>query len=123
MSPAALFSIGSTLAMVSWLALGVALFLRPIRHWTWRITGLAVPAVLAVAYALLIARGFAEAPDGGFGSIEAVRTLFTSDAALTAGWLLPSLAAARLTLRCSSRAISTYNRFRSSCDMVYLEFE
>jgi hypothetical protein len=87
MTPATLFSAGSTLALVCWLALALTLFLPRHRERVWQATGLAVPGLLAVAYAGLIARGFAEAPDGGFGSIEAVRALFASDAALAAGWL------------------------------------
>ena len=36
---------------------------------------------------MLIRAGFAEAPNGGFGSVAQVRNLFASDAALVAGWL------------------------------------
>jgi hypothetical protein len=87
MAPAPLFSVASALALLCWLALAGSLFVPRIRSGVGHVTGLAVPAVLAVAYVVLISRGFAEAPTGGFGSIEAVRALFASDAALTAGWL------------------------------------
>lgn len=43
--------------------------------------------LLGLAYGLLLFRGFRERTGGGFGSIAAVRLLFTSDAALAAGWL------------------------------------
>ena len=87
MNPTTLFSVSNLLAVVCWLALAGSLFLLRIRPWTWRITGLVVPAVFAATYVLLLPRGMSEAPDGGFGSIDAVRALFASDLALTAGWL------------------------------------
>lgn len=87
LSPSLVFSLGNQIAMLCWLVLALSLFVPAIREWTWRATGLIVPALLAVAYALLIMRGFDEATGGGFGSIEQVRALFASDAALTAGWL------------------------------------
>lgn len=87
LSPSLVFSLGNQLAMLCWIILALSLFLPAIREWTWRATGRVVPALLAVAYALLIMRGFGEAEGGGFGSIEQVRALFASDAALTAGWL------------------------------------
>lgn len=85
--PQMLFSYGGTLALGCWIALALSLFVSPIRSWVWRITGLVVPTLLAVAYFVLIRQGFAEAHGGGFGSIAQVRTLFASDAALAAGWL------------------------------------
>ena len=45
-----------------------------------------VLAAISVAVAGLVAAFFAGS-DGGFGSIEAVRALFQSDALLVAGWL------------------------------------
>lgn len=87
MNPAALFTVSNLLALAGWLALAGSLFLTRMRPWTWSLTGLVIPAVFAIVYVLLLPRGFAEAPDGGFSSIEAVRGLFASDAALTAGWL------------------------------------
>jgi hypothetical protein len=57
--------------------------MRPI---AWPAAQLAVPAILAVAYVLLIAEGFG-AEGGGFGTIEEVRALFADDSALAAGWL------------------------------------
>ncbi len=81
------FSIGGLLAMAGWLALAISLFLEPIRTWTWRITGIAIPGVLAVAYVALLLSNTNANPDGGFGSIEAVRALFSDDPALAAGWL------------------------------------
>lgn len=84
MSPYELiFAIANPLAMLGWL--GLALF--PGRRIVVDgISGVAIPALLALAYAGLIAAFFAGS-DGGFGSIEAVRALFQSDALLVAGWL------------------------------------
>ena len=87
MSPDTVFSGASTLALLSWAVLAVSLFLPRLRPATWRITGLAVPLILALAYVVLLPRGMTQAPQGGFGSIVAVRALFASDFALTAGWL------------------------------------
>jgi hypothetical protein len=84
MSPYELiFAIANPLAMLGWL--GLALF--PARKIVVDgISGVAIPALFAVAYAGLVAAFFAGS-DGGFSSIEAVRALFQSDALLVAGWL------------------------------------
>lgn len=87
MVSADLFSAGNGLALAGWLMLAVSLFLPRARAVLWRITGLGVPALLAVAYGLLLWRGLGAVQDGGFDSIPAVRALFANDAALTAGWL------------------------------------
>ena len=87
-SPAALFSAASTAALPAWVALAASLFLPAARRWTWRVTGVLLPALLAVGYVAALAAGVRGGdPDGGFGSIAAVRALFANDYALTAGWL------------------------------------
>ena len=53
----------------------------------WPAAQFVVPALLAVAYILLIWPGFGEAEGGGFGSIAEIRALFANDSALAAGWL------------------------------------
>jgi hypothetical protein len=87
LDPATAFSLGGLLAMAGWLALLASLFLPAIRPAAWTAAAAAIPAVLAVAYILLIAEGFGAAEGGGFGSIEEVRALFANDSALAAGWL------------------------------------
>ena len=84
MSPFELiFTIANPMAMLGWI--GLALF--PGRKLVVDgISGIAIPALLALAYAGLVAAFFAGA-EGGFSSIEAVRALFQSDALLVAGWL------------------------------------
>ncbi|MET0314955.1 MAG: ABA4-like family protein [Hansschlegelia sp.] len=83
----ALFAACNAIALVAWLALGVALFAPAARRWTWRIAGLALPALFAVAYVGALTTGLAAGGEGGFGSIPAVRALFANDHALTAGWI------------------------------------
>jgi hypothetical protein len=85
--PTTAFSLGGNLTMLGWLGLIVSLFWAPARPAVQAATRLIIPALLAVAYGLLIYAGFGEAEGGGFGSIAEVRALFASDSALTAGWL------------------------------------
>ena len=82
------FSVSGAAAVLSWLALGASLFLPAnLRSPIWIGTGLAVPALTGLAYAVLLAQGLRARTGGGFGSIAAVRRLFSNDAALAAGWL------------------------------------
>ena len=85
--PTTAFSIGGNLAMLGWFGLLVSLFWAPARPSIQVATRLVIPALLALAYGLLIYAGFGEAEGGGFGSIGEVRALFASDSALAAGWL------------------------------------
>ncbi len=88
LKPSFAFSAGSTLASFSWLFLTVSLFVSAsLRSAILSGTTIAVPAILGIAYAVLLTRGFLDRTGGGFGSIEAVRRLFASDGALAAGWL------------------------------------
>lgn len=87
LDPATCFKLGGQLAMLGWLGLIVSLFVERVRPITQIAARFAFPTLLAIAYGLLIRAGFAQAPDGGFGSIAQVRALFASDSALTAGWL------------------------------------
>lgn len=87
MNPVLIFTLGNQVALLCWLALIAALAIPTARSAIWRTTGLIVPSIMACGYVALILAGRAEAPDGGFGSLLQVRTLFASDAALAAGWL------------------------------------
>lgn len=87
LDPSFVFSLAGKLAMLGWLALLVALFFKPARQYAFPAAQFVIPAILAVGYILMIWQGRAGFEQGGFGSIEAVRTLFANDAALTAGWL------------------------------------
>jgi hypothetical protein len=78
-----MFSIANGIAIAGWA--GLAVFPgRPIV--TGCVSGLAIPALLGIAYAALVATSFAGA-EGGFSSLADVRALFSSDALLLAGWL------------------------------------
>jgi len=85
--PSTAFSIGGFLAMLGWFGLLVSLFIASARPIAQAAARLAIPALLAIVYGLLIRVGFGEAQGGGFGSIAEVRALFSSDSALAAGWL------------------------------------
>jgi len=78
-----MFSVANLVAVAAWA--GLALF--PARRAVVDgLCGLAVPALLGIVYAGLVAAFFAGA-DGGFSSLASVRSLFASDALLLAGWL------------------------------------
>lgn len=85
--PSTVFIAGTYLAMAGWAGLLIALFVKAARPYAWNAAALVIPALLAVAYILLIAEGWGAAEDGGFGSIPEVRALFSDDHALAAGWL------------------------------------
>ena len=81
------FSLAGLLAMLGWLGLIAALFVPALRRHALAAAGALVPALLAIAYILLLVDGISAAEGGGFGSIREVRALFANDAALAAGWL------------------------------------
>lgn len=85
--PAIAYDLGGKLVMLGWAGLIASLFVERARPVTQAATRLIIPALLAIAYGLLIWTGFGEAEGGGYGSIAEVRALFASDSALTAGWL------------------------------------
>ena len=85
--PTQAYDVAGKLVMLGWLGLIVSLFVERVRPAMQLATRLVIPALLAIAYGLLIRAGFAEAPAGGFGSITEIRALFASDSALVAGWL------------------------------------
>ena len=85
LDPASAFSLAGPLVMAGWIALLVSLFVAPVRPYAWPAAQLAIPALLALAYILLIVEGMG-AEGGGFGSIGEIRALFANDAALVAGW-------------------------------------
>jgi hypothetical protein len=81
-----LFLGGNMLAILGWLALAAAPLLPRHKVRLRTAAGLAVPLLFAAAYLGLIATSWSSA-QGGYGSIEAVRTLFDSPGMLVAGWL------------------------------------
>src|SRR5688500_7721587 len=87
LDPHLAFSLAGLLAIAGWLGLLLALIVEPARPVAWAAARIVVPAILAVAYMLLLWDGFGAAEGGGFGSIAEVRALFADDSALAAGWL------------------------------------
>ena len=80
-----LFQIANATAAVGWLAL-LASPLVP--RWADRIGGFAIPLVLALGYATMIALSFGgNGSDGGFDTLEGVAALFSAREAVLIGWL------------------------------------
>ena len=78
-----IFSAANIVALAGWA--GLVLF--PGRRLVVEtISGLAIPALLAVAYTALVAVFFTSG-EGGYSNLSAVRQLFQSDGLLLAGWL------------------------------------
>ncbi len=85
MTPETVFSAASMTAMAGWLVLIAGIVLkRPLLR--DRLAGLAVPLVLSLAYAALIALYWSGA-EGGFDTLANVQKLFTSPWAALAGWI------------------------------------
>jgi len=79
----ALFGLANTLALVSWAALIAA----PRRSALLAGVRYGVIGLLCLAYSLLVMIFFFSVQGGGFGSLHQVKTLFSSDPVLLAGWL------------------------------------
>jgi hypothetical protein len=78
-----LFSAANTLALAAWLGL-LVLPRWPRLLQTIRI---GVVGLLAAGYSALVFVYFFRVDGGGFGSLAAVKTLFSSDPVLLAGWV------------------------------------
>ncbi len=78
-----IFAIANPVALIGWIGLAVFPGRKLV---TDTVSGIVIPALLAVAYTGLVAAYFAGS-EGGFSSLAAVRQLFQSDALLLAGWL------------------------------------
>jgi hypothetical protein len=84
LSPDRIFALGNGLALLGWIALAAA---SPRQRWAegvWRITGRAIPLLLALAYIAMLVVHWGP---GGFGSLAEVRQLFDRPGLLAAGWL------------------------------------
>ncbi len=82
---ARVFAAAGQLAMLGWLLL---IFLPRWRWTTIFITSWLIPAILAVAYLILMVLYFRSAPEGAtFGSLDGVRLFFELDGLLLAGWI------------------------------------
>ncbi len=85
MTASQLFSIANPVALLGWIILITAIFLkRP--FWRDEVAGRWIPLGLSGVYSVLIAFFFFQA-DGGFDTLENVQKLFTSPWAALAGWI------------------------------------
>lgn len=83
MTPNQLFSIANFVALCCWLMLAV----MPGQKWVSIVAaGVAVPALLAAVYTVIVALTLSSA-DGGFSSLPEVARLFNNPWLLLAGWL------------------------------------
>ena len=78
-----IFSIANTTALAGWIVLLGSPFIPRIAD---RISGLLIPALLAVAYAGLVL-AFWSSAKGGFDSLDNVAALFQTRELLLAGWI------------------------------------
>lgn len=83
MTPDNLFGICNTTAMAGWLALLASPFAPKLAD---RISGLAIPALLSIAYAGLVL-AFWSGAAGGFDTLPNVMLLFTRPEIALAGWI------------------------------------
>ncbi len=83
MTPETLFAVANPAAMAGWLALAAAPLAPRLAD---LVAGLAIPALLSVAYAGLIL-AFWSGAEGGFGSLAEVTALFGTPEIVLAGWL------------------------------------
>lgn len=83
MATETLFGICNMMAMAGWLALLASPFAPKLAD---RISGLAIPALLSVAYAGLVLAFWRGAP-GGFDTLANVTLLFTTPEIVLAGWI------------------------------------
>ena len=83
MTPELAFSVANLTAMVSW----VLLVVLPRRRWvSHTVAGVGVPALIAVAYVVLIATNWGGSA-GGFSTLASVALLFANPWMLLAGWV------------------------------------
>ncbi|MGV6839913.1 MAG: ABA4-like family protein [Planktomarina sp.] len=83
MPPDTLFQIHSSLAMIGWLLLAFGP-LAP--KWIFRISGLALPALLSVSYFAMILTHWAQM-EGGYDSLQNVMALLANPNGALAGWV------------------------------------
>jgi Domain of unknown function (DUF4281) len=84
-TPDIIFKLSNLIALLAWLALIAS---APSKAWTktiWRIAGRFIPLLFSVLYVALLITYWS--PEGGFGSIEQVQTLFKTPGLLVAGWV------------------------------------
>jgi hypothetical protein len=85
MTPEAIFGPANWFTMLGWLVLIAGIVMN--RVWLRdKLAGIYWPIALSAGYCIAIFLGFGQS-GGGFDSLPAVRTLFSNDWALLAGWV------------------------------------
>jgi hypothetical protein len=86
--PNLVFEICRWLARIAWLLLLVSLFMAGTRRRIWPVTQFLVPALISLAYVLLVVDGFGyvDIPDS-FESLEGIAALYGHTGPLAASWL------------------------------------
>ncbi|MFC0261231.1 ABA4-like family protein [Fontibacter flavus] len=79
----AIFGMASLLAIFSW----IALFIFYPSKWIYQTLFSGVLIVLGIMYLFYLFTGIGSLADFNFDSLEQVRTVFSSDEALLAGWI------------------------------------
>lgn len=83
LAPDLIFSLGNAIAFAGWMIL--ILLPRRFRRLN-AVPKYAIPTLFGLVYAGITLSRFVDS-GGGYGSLEAVRTLFSADELLVAGWL------------------------------------
>jgi len=78
------FSMSGNLAMLGWLMLA---FFPWRSKWVFALTGMVIPAILALAYAVFLVPNFISIEGAGYGSLAQVSALFSDPRLLLAGWI------------------------------------
>jgi hypothetical protein len=81
------FSLANLFALVTWVALILGRFIKPLQKVVDPLAGFVAPALLAMAYAVIMGMFWGQAQGGGFGSLQAVGALFAKPELLLAGWI------------------------------------
>jgi len=81
------FSLANLFALVTWVALILGRFIKPLQKVVDSLAGFVAPALLAMAYAVIMGMFWGQAQGGGFGSLQAVGALFAKPELLLAGWI------------------------------------
>lgn len=78
-----LFKAVNTIALLGWILLIISRWVKTLRPWVY---GAVVPALLGIAYVVMIVLGMPSA-DGGFDTLAGVMALFQDPRMVLAGWL------------------------------------
>ena len=79
------FTYANNFAMTGWAALIAAMFIKSSRKAVMTYASLVAPGLLAIVYVYLLAT--AKGASGGFGSLAGVKSLFSVDQVMLAGWV------------------------------------